>query len=64
MNFRMAKYRLHFQGVASPKCLSNLGTGIAHLSIGIEVERLMLELERGSEPPSVLSMDRRATTIK
>lgn len=60
----MAEYRRYFQGVASPECNSNLGTGIAHLNSGIVVERLMPIPEVGSEPPMVLGMDSRATTIK
>ena len=63
MNLRTVEYILHFQGVASSRSLSILGIRIADLNSGIVVERLMPELEFGSEL-AVRDADSGATTMK
>ena len=60
----IAEYFLSFQGVASSKCHAILGIGIAHPNNSIVVEKVMPELESGSEPASARRCNTGSTTMK
>ncbi len=64
MNFRIAKYSLSFKGVASSRSRSILGIGIAHPNSSSVVEKVMSELESGSEPATVRRHNTAATAKK